>query len=299
MISFDAQTHTYTSEQGKELISVTTLLKRAGISPNYDNVNPDVLQAKAERGTLIHKEIEDYIKKGEIGFTVELQEFIRYITENEMTVLASEKMVCNDDVAGTIDLIVMDKFGEIIYVDFKTTYTVHYQSVSWQLSIYKDLDLNNDYDDYDKYLNAKLQVWHFCKDGSMEVKELMEVATEEIDRLYESYINGTPYLLNVEPQTLTALYEAEKVIAYFEQEKAKAETNAKLIRQTIVESMKKQGITKFENDKITITYLPPTKRTVINTAQLLKDHPELEKEYQKTSRVAEQVRIKLKENTDE
>lgn len=299
MISFDAQTHTYTSEQGKELISVTTLLKRAGISPNYDNVNPDVLQAKAERGTLIHKEIEDYIKKGEIGFTVELQEFIRYITENEMTVLASEKMVFNDDVAGTIDLIVMDKFGEIIYVDFKTTYTVHYQSVSWQLSIYKDLDLNNDYDDYDKYLNAKLQVWHFCKDGSMEVKELMEVATEEIDRLYESYINGTPYLLNVEPQTLAALYEAEKVIAYFEQEKAKAETNAKLIRQTIVESMKKQGITKFENDKITITYLPPTKRTVINTAQLLKDHPELEKEYQKTSRVAEQVRIKLKENTDE
>jgi len=299
MISFDEGTHTYTSEQGKELISVTTLLKRAGISPNYDNVNPDVLQAKAERGTLIHKEIEDYIKKGEIGFTVELQEFIRYIKENHLKIIASEKMVWNDDIAGTIDLIVQTEYGEIIYVDFKTTYTIHLQPVSWQLSIYKDLDLDFEKENYDSYLNATLQVWHFGKDGTLTVKELMEVDSSEIYRLYDSYINGTPYELQADENALAELYEVEKIIAFYEQEKVKAEENAKLIRKTIVESMKKQSITKFENDKLVITYLPPTKRTVVDTARLLKDHPELEKQYEKTSNVKEQVRIRLKENTDE
>ena len=34
MINFDEENHTYTNECGKELISVTTLLKKAGISPN-------------------------------------------------------------------------------------------------------------------------------------------------------------------------------------------------------------------------------------------------------------------------
>ena len=57
MISFDSETHTYTNEEGKKLISVTTLLKQEGISPNYDCVNEDVLKAAADRGTYIHKEI--------------------------------------------------------------------------------------------------------------------------------------------------------------------------------------------------------------------------------------------------
>lgn len=299
MISFDSQTHTYTNENGKQLVSVTTLLKKAGISPNYEFVNEDVLKAAADRGSLIHKEIEDYIKKGEIGFTVELQEFIRYIEDNNLKVLASEKMVYDDNIAGTIDLIVQNEFGQIIYVDFKTTSTIHTQSVSWQLSIYKDLDLNNDYENYDQYLNATLQVWHFRKDGSLEVKELMEVAQEEIDRLYDCFITGTEYLLMAEEQTITELYEAEKIIAYYEKSKADAEKYAKQIREKIVDVMKKQGITKFENDKISISYIPPTTRAVIDTARLLKDHPELEKQYEKTGKVKEQVRIKLKEITDE
>ena len=63
MINFDEQTHTYTNEKGKVLISVTQLLKLAGISPNYDFVNEEVLKAAADKGSLIHKEIEDYIKE--------------------------------------------------------------------------------------------------------------------------------------------------------------------------------------------------------------------------------------------
>ena len=299
MISFDEQTHTYTNETGKELISVTTLLKVAGISPNYDFVNEDVLKAAADRGTLIHKEIEDYIKKGEIGFTRELQSFIDYITENEITVLASEKRVWNDDVAGTIDLIVKDKFGYIKYVDLKTTSSVYTVSVSWQLSIYKDLDLNNDYENHKDYEIASLEVWHFNKDGSLTVKDLMEVSKENIKRLYDAYINHTEFEVIVDNSALAELYEVEKLIAHFENEKKIAENNAKLLREKIVESMKQQGVTKFENDKILITYVAPVKRETFDTATFKKEHPGIYNEYLKTTTTKDSVRIKLKENDDE
>lgn len=299
MVYFDEQTHTYTNEEGKELISVTTLLKRAGISPKYEFVNEEVLKAAADRGTLIHKEIEDYIKKGEIGFTKELSEFIRYIKENNLTVLASEKQVYNDRVAGTIDLIVKTEKDNIIYVDLKTTSTIHKDAVGWQLSIYKDLDLNNDYENYQDYLNATLQVWHFDKDGNLEVKDLFEVATELLEDLYDSFANNTEFKVTIDETHLAELYEVEKIIAYYETEREKAEENAKLVREKIIESMKKQGVTKFENDKISITYIAPIKSSAFDTSRFKKEQPDLYSQYVKEVKKKESVRITLKEKKDE
>ena len=287
MLNFNEETHTYTNEEGKVLVSVTTLLKWAGISPNYDNVREDILKAKAERGTLIHKEIEDYVKKGEVGFTAELQSFIKYITENDIEVLASEKMVNNDDVAGTIDLIVRyRKNGKVKYVDLKTTSTTYKNSVSWQLSIYKDLD--------NEYPDAELEVWHFLADGDLEVKEIDEIEKEAILNLYEAYKNGTDFKVAISNSDLAELYEAEKIIAYFENEKTKAETNAKKVREKIIDSMKKMGLTKFENDKIIISYIAPTTAETFDSVKFKAENPEEYKKWVRTTTKKEQVRIKLK-----
>ena len=289
MVNFNEETHTYTNENGKELISVTRLLKLAGISPNYDFVKEDVLKASAERGTLIHKEIEVYNKTGEVGFTPELQSFIKYCKENDVEVLASEKLVYNDNVAGTLDLIVRyRKTGIVKYVDLKTTSTTYMNSVSWQLSIYKDLD--------NEYPEAELEVWHFLKDGSLEVKEVNEISKLAINNLYDCYINGNKLEAAISESALTELYEAEKIIAYFEKEREIAENNARLVREKIVASMKEMGITKFENDKIIISYIAPTTAETFDSTRFKKECPEEYKKWVKTTNKKEQVRIKLKEN---
>ena len=299
MIKFDAETHTYTNENGEVLISVTQLLKLAGISPNYDFVNEDVLKAASERGTLIHKEIEDYIKTGEIGFTKELHEFITYVKEQGIKILASEKQVYNDRVAGTIDLIFQYPNGKVVYTDFKTTSTIHRQAVSYQLSIYKDLDKNSEHEIDANYDDAELQVWHFLKDGSLETHSVLEVAHPEILRLYDSILTGEKYELQADQNDIEQLVQAEKLIAYFEREKAQAEENAKIIREKIIDAMKKQGITKFENDKILISYIAPTTAETFDSKKFKEEHPETYKEYIKITNKKESVRIKLKENTDE
>lgn len=296
MINFDERTHTYTDENGNVLISVTTLLKQAGIGPKYDAVNEEILQKAAARGTLIHKEIEDYIKKGEIGFSRELNEFINYITENHIEVLASEKIVYNDKVAGTIDLIIKRPNGKISYVDFKTTSTIHKRSVEWQLSMYKDLDLNNDYENYMDYLNATLECWHFDSNGNLEVVEMLEIGTHAIEKLYET--QGI-YKLEVDENILQELHDAEEIIIYHENEKKKAEEKAKLVREKIVQAMKEQDIRKFENDRIIITYIPATKTERLDTTLLKEEQPKIYKKYVKKVDRKESVKITLKEKKDE
>lgn len=63
---FKEDTHQYflvdskTGEVVKELISVTTLLRKHGLAPDYSGVPSETLKAKAEYGNLVHSEIEKY-----------------------------------------------------------------------------------------------------------------------------------------------------------------------------------------------------------------------------------------------
>ena len=127
----------------KVLISVTQLLKKHGLSTDYSAVNQNVLNAKAARGTLIHKEIEDYLKTGEQGFTSELYDFINILEENALQLGASEHIVHNDILAGTVDFMgytVKDKHDKTMYIgDIKTSIAVNREAVRWQLSLYEYL----------------------------------------------------------------------------------------------------------------------------------------------------------------
>ena len=46
---FNPETHTYTLD-GEEYISVTRLMKKHGLSPDYSNVSEETLQAAAAKG---------------------------------------------------------------------------------------------------------------------------------------------------------------------------------------------------------------------------------------------------------
>lgn len=122
----------------KKLLSVTQLMRKYGVSPEYKGIDEKTLELKAQRGTLIHKELQDWAEHKEIGFTKELGQFIDYAKENNYTPLESEKIVFNDVVAGTIDTIGMLGDKKII-ADYKTTASYHEDAVSYQLSIYEYL----------------------------------------------------------------------------------------------------------------------------------------------------------------
>ena len=287
MVTFNEETHTYTLDN-KELISVTQLLKLAGVSADYSFVNNEVMKKASEKGVLIHKEIEDYIKNGEVGFTEELYAFIDYLKENDLEPIASELMVHDEEIAGTIDLILKNrKTGEIELDDIKTTSSVNKDYVSWQTSMYSHL--------YGEPVD-KLKCLHL-KGDKLKAIELTKKTPEQIASLYQLLKDGTMIknsLVGVDNE-LAELYETEKLIQAIEQQKKDIEETAKQMRSAIVEKMKEQGLTKFENDKIIISYIAPTTALIVDSKKLKAEYPETYEKVLKESVKSEQVRIELKE----
>lgn len=77
-LEFNEELHKYTLN-GKTLPSVTKLLDDG----TYTNVDPMIMQRACDRGHEIHKELELYFKKGQLGDTREFYEAISLIKQNE------------------------------------------------------------------------------------------------------------------------------------------------------------------------------------------------------------------------
>lgn len=294
MITFKEDTHEYFNGD-KKLISVTQLMRKHGLAPSYDGVASEVLRAKAERGTLIHKEIEEYIKGGQIGFTNELEAFIDYAnTQQNTNVFESEYIVHNDIVAGTADLILIEN-GEFIIADIKTTATLHKEPLSWQLSIYAVL-FNAYYPETP--IIKRGQAFHFNKDGKLKVVEIPLKPFEEVERLFECERKGELYrqaLDTIDKQVVANLISLESYITELDRKKKYVESKAQELRAALTQDMEKNGIQCFENDRIKLTYVAPTTRTAIDSTRLKKEMPEIAEKYTKTSQVKASLRITLKE----
>lgn len=286
MIEFNQETHEYFSD-GKKLISVTQLMRKHGLAPDYSGVPASVLAAKAERGTLVHKEIETYIKTGEIGFTEECAEFADYCGREGIEPKASETIVYNDIAAGTIDLVYMQG-GKTYLADYKTTATLHTDAVAWQLSIYKAL--------FGEQIDG-LKVFHFPEGGALSVRDIPEKPAEEVSRLLQCERDGVPYTqaLAGSDAALAELAAVEALIKVIDTQKKEAEARAQELRSAIIDAMKENAVTSYETDGIRITYVAPYTRAGIDTARLKKERPEVYEEYRKETTVKETLKITLKE----
>ena len=294
-IKFDKETHKYTNEEGKELISVTTLLRKHHLSPDYGDVPEEVLKKAAERGTLVHEEIDTYIKTKEEGFSSELESFIAEVEKRGLRVVKNEYFVHNDIIAGQVDCLFVDKEGNKVLVDFKTTSTIHKESVTWQTNIYADLDDEVEFDE----TKDKLEVWHFDKEGNLEVIPLVFLPTSEIDRLYAAERNGETYTQEIAgiDEDIKKLTEFELAIADFEAKKKAADAQAKSYREKIMDAMNKNGIKSYESDILRFTIREGGERKTIDTAKLFKENPELKQEdYTKTSTTKPTLLITIKSN---
>lgn len=296
--TFDPETHTYYLN-GKPLISVTQLLRKHGLAPDYSGIDEETLNRAAERGTLIHKEIEDYVTKGEVGFTPELVSFIKEFEKTGYDFAASEIAVHNDVCAGTIDLFIASNppEGRYTFIDFKTTSSLHIESVSWQLSLYAYLYRLSD----ERYfsVDTKLQAWHFQSDGSLKVVDIPMQPIDEIERLLECERTGKTYTRNLDGIVTDAqvaeIEYAESIIAEAERQKKDAEARLAEIKAALQAEMEKRGIKSFETDRLKLTYILPGERTTIDSARLKKELPDIAEQYSKTTKTAASLRITFKE----
>ena len=288
-ILFDRETHTYSNgETGQILISATQLMEKHHLSPDYSKVDKEVLKAKAERGTLIHKEIEDYIREGKMGFTEELEEFVEWRNEAKPSTIFSEFMVANDIAAGTVDLM-FDIDGVLYIADIKTTYQLHMDALSWQLSIYNALL---------GYTADVAQVFHFDKNGKLVISNVPLKPKEEVEKLFECERNGEIYERHVElisPNQIAELTEAELLIEESIRLKKEGESRMKKITEGLKVAMVENGVFSFKTEKLQINLVKGYEKESVDTAKLREMFPDVYEKVKKTSTVATNVRVQLKD----
>ena len=296
-VIFNEENHTYTLGD-KLLISVTQLLKKHGLVTDYSGVDAETLKNAAEKGKLVHKEIEEYIKTGEIGFTSELLDYINIAEEIEFVPDKSEVLLPDIDIdedeidnyiyAGTADIIGNSKYGRTL-IDIKTTQKVDRRGCAWQLSLYE----RQAGEKFDKML-----VFHLGeKSKPISIDRIPEA---EVDKLLECERNGEIYQepgLVATGDLLAKAQAAEMELIRAEQTKKVAEAEAKGYRQMLYELMEQQGIASWETvDKaMKITLVAPTTQTKIDSDRLKKELPDIAKQYSKTSNVKGYVKITIRE----
>ena len=120
--------------------SVTQLLGRK-FGHKYDGISSATLQNAAERGTMIHKAIEDYCHGVESDleevsdFAFLMDKYNFKVIENELPIILN---IGGETFAGRLDLI-LQKDNEIgmAVADIKTTSTLDKEYLGFQLNLYR------------------------------------------------------------------------------------------------------------------------------------------------------------------
>ena len=293
-VIFNEEKHQYNlvKDNGEkiDLVSVTQLLKKHNLAPDYSVVSDDVLKAKAERGKVVHEELEKYIKYGEVGFTGELEAFIAECKIKKITPQNSEFMVWNDEIAGTVDVAGIIGENELPFIgDFKTTATLHKDAVAWQLSLYAYLTTDTIYE--------RFICFHFPDAETCRVVEITPVPVAKIEKLLECERNCELYQ---EEKFELTIAEEEKILAVqtelkkLDDRKKELEKAESELRNYLIEKMEETGTKMIDNDMFRITYVAPVPKETIDTTRLKKEKPEIAAEYLKSSLTKASVRITLK-----
>ena len=290
-IKFDENLHKYTVD-GKEVISVTQLLQKHKITPSYDAVDKELLRVASERGTLIHEEVEKWIKERETGFTEEAEYICEYLEDDVFygSEIISEQMVANDVVAGRFDLLYPNGGHKLVLADIKTGNTKHLFGWSWQLSLYKYLYERM----YDKKIEYLKILW--THDEDLTVIPCEYVGDEKIENLLKAEREGrliSDVDLGVSEEELEDLTELMEEIKAKEDELKLMKEKVDKVKEILYGTMEKEGVKTVDRGDLKITYVAPSSRTSVDSNKLEKEEPEIYKKYVKTTTVAGSIKITL------
>jgi hypothetical protein len=293
-LTFEPEEHRYTC-LGKPTISATQLMVSQGVAPDYSNVPRKLMVAGADRGTMIHGEIERWIKTGEVGFTPEGQFVIDLCADGKMVPLMAEVKVTDGFVAGTFDALywveVEPGKWALCIVDNKTTSSIHWESVSWQLSIYRYL-------------------FKVCYGVDIEYGGVIWLPKEKYGKSQFRYVTLKPeeeVLKLIENEKEGLIYQQDypvdrKVIAEIEGLKirqAEIEERIAELNSIICDAMEKKGMNTFDTGYAKFTRTVSKESETFDSKKYMADHPKEDfSQYMKKKKGSVSLKITIKKENE-
>lgn len=288
-IAFEERNHVYAINGEIATTSVTELLAKHGLAPNYTGASRAKLQESADKGKAVHKDLEEIVNDlSHVPTTEQGKQFREWATMNLKMGVAEQKVGFEFEgfsIAGTIDLIGIDYEDRLIIGDHKNTSKFHREYVSWQVSLYDYFlrRLGNETINgrgFSGWTGAKkFYCFHYDpKTAKMTIYELEKIADEEIEKLIECERKGEKYVrpnLYLDKEMQDKFLLAEQLLAQKQAEYKQAEAEADKIREEILQAFEKQHILSWEspNKKVKVTYVHKTDIESVDKAKLKKDFP--------------------------
>ena len=298
MVTFNPTDHVYSTEEGKQLISVTQLLKKHGLAPSFEGVPEAVLERAADRGTAIHAEFEEIIKsKGDcVVISEEANWFKDAFYRQDEGEWDSELMVWTEgDIlafAGTIDIVRRKPDGTVSLFDIKTG-KVHSDAVAWQLSLYRYAYAQRTGTDIDS-------IDLFCIDAKPEetrVITVVPVKTEEIRRLLRFEADDIPYTpgdVMLSSASLAKVEEFETLLRAVDEHKRQIMEEYETFQNQLMNAMLDNGVKTFETPSYKVTLVPSSISKGFDSERFKSDHKDLYEEY-RTKMTAKNAYLKVTE----
>lgn len=288
-VLFNQEQHTYTNTlTGEVYQGITGTLIHRVFPDKYANVPKAVLEKAAERGSLVHEEIELTETLGITPNSTEAKNYLRLKKENGLNFLASEHTVSDmAHYATNIDAIYEVEDNVVDIADYKTTSKFDKESVSWQLSICAYfLEENNPHIKvrklYGIWLRGEIaQLIEVERHGNEEVKALIRADLE--DKAFE-YSPAFPDYINENEIVLCSLAKRIKALTD-EYETVKGE---------VLQKMKENGDKSFDTGNILITFVGPSERSTFDSKKFKSEHADLYDKYLKTSTTSESLKLTVR-----
>ncbi len=291
-VSFEDITHSYLLDNEVYLMGVTSLMKKHSLAPNYEGIPADVLQKAAERGSKVHKDIEDYCNGKAVAMTKELKAYIGC----GINAIANEYLVSdNEIVASSIDIVADAGDSKVNLIDIKTTSALHLEPLSWQLSIYAFLF---------KFQNPDIEIAGLyglhIKAGKATLVPVPKKMDDEIIDLLFCEREGLPFMPKAEElptatkEMLTTLEEVTSQITLIKTSLKEAEELKKSIEQKVIAEMESKALKTLENGPIKVTYVAPYTREGVDTKRLQEAMPEVYDRYKKITNIGASIKVSIK-----
>lgn len=309
-IDFEEKNHVYAINGEIATTSVTELLAKHGLAPNYTGASRAKLKESADKGKAVHKDLEEIVNDlSHVPTTEQGKQFREWATMNLKMGVAEQKVGFEFEgfsIAGTIDLIGVDFENRLIIGDHKNTSKFHREYVSWQVSLY-DYFLRRLGSEkingraFNGWSGAsKFYCFHYDpKTAKMTIYELEKIDDKEIERLIECERKGEKYTrpqLYLDREIQDKFLLAEQVLAQKQAEYKQAEAEAQKIREEIQKVFEEQHILSWEspNKKVKVTYYHKTDTETVDKAKLKKDFPMVYSKVMKLSSRKAYIKIETK-----
>lgn len=266
-VEYVDSTHQY-FYKGREIKGITGLLHTLVFPDMYKGVDEETLKHAADKGTVIHEQVELVASLGVAPTLDCVKAFVDLINNLGYEIVGSEYvMMIGDDHASAADL-VMHKNGapedEVEIWDIKGTYSVNKAYVRWQNSMYKY--------GFEK-LNPHLKVTRICcmwlRDDAKRgtISKLIELGEprpySDVEELFRCEKEGRLF----DDENKIPLYIADNEVALLDiQERiAKLQEQEKELKAAIYEGMVNSNETTIKTANYTYSVKAESKRITLDT----------------------------------